>query len=83
METITWTVYYKKFGRFFWKKIENVTADGIISGTQTRYFMLNNDEVIEVPMQGIVFRFSSSRALAVAKDEKARKEQEAEEGAKQ
>jgi len=77
-----YTVYYKKIGGFFWKKIKRVKGDSFVEngyslgpnnipiGTtkDIRWFILEDETRIEIPCNGIIFKFSSQRFLNIKRD---------------
>ena len=58
---IYYSVRYKKAGSLFWRKIKNVTTDGITEGAQSRFFILKDKTRIELPVS-CHFIFGSERA---------------------
>ena len=59
-------VKYRKdsFGHF-WKKIKRVKGDGLMPDSTHRYFILDDDSRLEVPMKERVFVFPKGRALSI------------------
>jgi branched-subunit amino acid aminotransferase/4-amino-4-deoxychorismate lyase len=58
---LTFSVRYKKPGSLFWRKIDNITTDGITEGAQSRFFVLKDQTRIELPVS-CHFIFGSERA---------------------
>ena len=60
---------YKHHKQWLWRKIKNIKGDGIMPETQhpTRYFILENEERIEIPIPETIFHFSSERYIAIKK----------------
>lgn len=59
-----YSVKYRVQGRWFWKRIKNVKGDGIITENGNRYFILSNEERIEIPKNSEVV-FSVERHLQI------------------
>ena len=66
---MSYSCKYKTNKQWFWKKIKNIQGDGIMKDTTypTRYFILDNEERIEIPIPETTFHFSSERFLAIKK----------------
>jgi len=66
----TYTVTYKTEKDFFWKKIKKVQGDGIIPEypEPTRYFHLEDESRVEIPIRGTIFRFSKERFIVIKKN---------------
>jgi hypothetical protein len=74
-----YTVYYKNINSFFWKKLKRVKGDGFIEngfvagadgraiGTtkDIRWFILEDETRIEIPVKGIIFKFSLQRFMSI------------------
>lgn len=73
---IAYTVSYKKVNSLIWKRLKGVVEDGIIPDTQTRFFINSFNERFEIPLQGIMFKFSKERAFAIEEDRKEKRIQE-------
>jgi hypothetical protein len=60
---MNYTVKYKSKNSWFWKVIKNVKGDGIIQDFPIpfRYFILNDETRIEIPMDGTIFNFGKER----------------------
>jgi hypothetical protein len=58
-----YTVKYKKLTDSFWKTIKNVKGDGVMEKypVPTRYFILNDETKYEIPIEGMIFKFSKER----------------------
>ena len=67
-QPIAYTVYYKKIGKRAWKSLEGIIEDGIIPGTQTRYFVSIQNERFEISLTGTMIKFPRERALAVEEE---------------
>ena len=64
-----YTIWYKQPNRFFWKKLKNVIADGIIPDfTNLRYFLLEDKSRIEIPTT-YQFKFCPNRAELIENQE--------------
>jgi len=59
---ITYTVKYKKFGR--WKKLKKVKGDGILENNLVRWFMLEDETRLEIPIN-YKFKFSKERWYSI------------------
>jgi hypothetical protein len=70
---MTYTVKYKLFRMWRWRKLRGVVADGIEGGA--RWFVLDDDSRIEIPTEDTRFWFSRERMdvikanLAKARDD--------------
>ena len=73
---MTYTVKFKCFNNFFWKKLRNVKADGFVEGvfseaganelsSRIRYFILQDESRIEIPANTHLFKFSKERFLSI------------------
>ena len=64
---MVYTVTYKKKEQWFWRKLTKVQGDGIMddSKTPTRYFILEDNSRIEIPIEGTEFKFSPERFLLI------------------
>lgn len=76
---ITYTVKYRKAGSFFWHKIRNVKGDGWMTdgyvpgqnnipiGTtkDIRFFVLENEAIVELDMRGMAIKFSKERFMSI------------------
>ena len=62
-----YTVNYKRERDWTWTKLSKVIGDGIMedSKTPTRYFILEDNSRIEIPIEGTEFRFSPERFLLI------------------
>jgi hypothetical protein len=70
-----YTVKYKKINSLFWKKLERVKGDGfvrdeiqtgpqeyrIVASHPARFFLLESEERIEIPIIGHLFKFGTDR----------------------
>jgi len=66
---MTYTVKYKTKRQFFWRKLKKVRGDGLMtdSPVPTRFFILENESRVEIPVEGTIFYFSSERFLIIKK----------------
>jgi len=64
---MSYTVKYKTAKDWFWKKLKNVKGDGIMSDTPvpTRFFILEDESRVEIPITGTIFTFSQGRFLMI------------------
>jgi hypothetical protein len=72
---MTYSVSYKKKNGIFWKTLKHVKGDGIIelpSGEDgerlvfpIRYFIMEDESRVEIPMDHYVFRFSKERFISI------------------
>jgi hypothetical protein len=63
---ITYTVYYKTTGLFsLWKKLKNVKGDGIVENGMCRFFILEDETRVEIPVHGMFFKFSKERFFSI------------------
>jgi len=60
-------VKYKKSKDFFHRKISRVKGDGIVEGGKSRYFILDDETRIEIPLEGTSFTFSPGRFFMIKK----------------
>jgi hypothetical protein len=66
-------VKYKPMNSWFWRKLKRVKADGIFvdaamnvkSVLPYRWFILEDETRVEVPMDNTVFKFNTQRFLAI------------------
>lgn len=59
---MTYIVYYKK--GMFWHKLRNVKGDGIVEHNKSRFFILDDETRIEIPID-YIFKFSKERFLLI------------------
>lgn len=59
---MTYTVRYKR--GLLWRRIKDVVADGLIENYPIRFFITLDEERIEIPSEGTIFRFSPERFKA-------------------
>jgi hypothetical protein len=57
---ITYTVKYKRPDDRLWSKIKGVKGDGFIPECAYRFFILEDEQRIEIPL-GHLFKFSKER----------------------
>ncbi|KKK95286.1 hypothetical protein LCGC14_2674350 [marine sediment metagenome] len=70
---ITYTVKYKRLGLFScWKKLKKVKGDGLVENNISRFFILEDETRIELPVV-LIFTFSKGRFYGI----KERMEEEA------
>lgn len=70
-----YSVTYKPRYSFFWKKLNAVKADGILIDTTAgqksvvpyRWFILDDESRVEIPMDGTIFKFSKERFYSIKK----------------
>lgn len=63
-----YTVKYKKTNAWFWKTLKRVKGDGAMQqevGAAYRWFIMENDERLEIPMDDMIFLFSNDRFLNI------------------
>lgn len=53
-------VKYKSCHQWFWRKLKRVKADGIVENSGNRFFILYNEERVELP-SSYEFRFAKER----------------------
>jgi len=64
-KAIKYQVKYRPHRSFFWRKIKNVLEDGLIDGTNVRFFINDKQERIELALEGIHLVFSPERVDAI------------------
>ena len=66
---MNYTCKYKHKDNWFWRKIKKIKGDGIMkdSNYPTRFFILENEERIEIPIPETVFHFSQERFISIKK----------------
>ena len=64
---MTYTVKYKLPGQLFWRTIKRVKGDGILENRAARFFQLDDETRIEIPVQAR-FIFGKERFLAIKKN---------------
>jgi len=62
---VAYKVYYRPVGSIFWRCLKGVLEDGIIEGTEIRFFINRKDERIELPSSAIELKFSAERVEAI------------------
>ena len=63
---ITYEVQYRYVGLFRkWQKINNVKGDGLVENGTSRFFILDDESRIEIPVQCHIFKFSKERFYCV------------------
>ena len=65
---MSYSVYYKPITSIFWRKIKHVKGDGFVENKNTRWFILSDETRIEVPCDGVVFKFSKERFITIKRD---------------
>ena len=60
---------YKLKNHLFYRKIRKIRGDGIMkdSNYPTRFFILENEERIEIPIPDTIFHFSQERFISIKK----------------
>jgi hypothetical protein len=61
-----YNIKYKRF--LFWKTIRNVVADGYIDDREVRYFILEDNSIIEISTRGTMFEFPPERSEVIKKN---------------
>jgi len=64
---MTYTVKYKRPDDYFWTTIEKVEGDAVMKECAYRFFILEDQSRIEVPL-GYLFKFSKERFLVIKKN---------------
>ncbi len=64
---MTYTVKFKTEKNWFWRTLNKVKGDGIMSDSPvaTRFFILEDESRIEIPVAGTIFNFSGERFLMI------------------
>ena len=64
---MTYTVKFKTEKDWFWKTLKKVKGDGIMpdSTVPTRFFILEDESRIEIPISGFIFKFTHERFLMI------------------
>lgn len=62
---VAYKVYYRPVGSWRWRKLKDVLEDGIIEGTEIRFFITKSRERIELPSSAIELKFSEERVEAI------------------
>lgn len=63
-----YTVKYKKNNAWFWTTMKSVKADGCMQpevGVPYRWFILGDDTRLEIPMNDMIFLFTSDRFINI------------------
>ena len=63
-----YSVKYKKIGSWFYKKLANIKGDGLMfrdAGIPYRFFIINDETRIEIPMNDMIFVFSKERFITI------------------
>ncbi len=63
-----YTVTYKRSGSLFSTKLKRVKGDGIVETNLSRYFILEDESRIEIPINNYIFKFSSGRFVDIKKN---------------
>ena len=62
---VTYIVKYRRLGFFSrWRKLKNVKGDGLVENGVSRYFILENETRIEMPI-GLIFQFGKERFYVI------------------
>ena len=65
---ITYAVFYKRAALFSrWRKLKRVKGDGILENGMCRFFILEDETRIEIPIHGYLFKFSKERFISIQK----------------
>lgn len=64
-KAVKYQVKYRPHRSFFWRRIKNVLEDGMIEGTNVRFFINDKQERIELALEGIHLVFSPERVDAI------------------
>jgi len=63
---MNYQVKYKTIKLFArWKKLKRVKGDGLLENGLARFFILENETRIEIPVGNMMFKFSKERFYAV------------------
>ena len=64
---MNYSVKYKKVDGFFWKTVKKVKGDFIATDlpSSPRVLILENEERIEIPIGGMMFKFSTERFITI------------------
>lgn len=62
---VKYQVKYRPHRSFFWRRIKDVLEDGMIEGTNIRFFVNDKQERIELALEGIHLVFSPERVDAI------------------
>lgn len=62
---VSYKVYYRPLGSWRWRCLKDILEDGIIDGTEVRYFVNKKRQRIELPSSGIELIFSEDRVEAI------------------
>ena len=76
---IIYTVKYKRLSFLKrWKKIKKVKSDGLMENGMSRFFILEDETRIEIPIVNVIFKFSIERFYLIKKtiEEKMQREKE-------
>ena len=63
---MTYTVKYKLPGQWLWRTVKRVKGDGLLKNGQARYFVLEDEARIEVPVAAS-FVFAKERFYVIKK----------------
>ena len=62
---ITYTVKYRRLGFLSrWRKLKSVKGDGLVENNLSRFFILENETRIELPVS-LIFKFSKGRFYTI------------------
>lgn len=64
---MTYTVKYKKLNTFFWNKLKKVKGDGLLETKTHRFFILEDESRVEIPLENVIFTFDQNRYLSIKK----------------
>jgi len=63
---MNYQVKYKTIKLFArWKKLNKVKGDGLLENGLARFFILENEVRVEIPVGNIIFKFSKERFYTV------------------
>lgn len=62
---VSYKVFYRPLGAWRWRVLKDILEDGIIEGTEVRFFINKKRERIELPSSQIELIFSEDRVDAI------------------
>ena len=72
---MVYTVYYKKVNSLFWKSLKRVKGDGMMdeaslnkTTNNCRWFILEDETRIEIPVSEVMFKFSKERFMMIKQE---------------
>lgn len=62
-----YTVKYQKIGSLLYHTLKKVKGDGLVldNGGQSRWFILDDETRIEIPVANVIFTFSKERWMSI------------------